>query len=502
MRYTIRPTDSALPSVRRVDVIPIDRNGVRSFYVRDPLEFATEPLVLGGAGLFILSRLDGRHSLDQVLAALRREFPGTRIRAGQVRDLLATLSERCYLDDEVAAAHIRRVRDEFASAPVRQPWHAGTGYPDDGRELAAMLDRFFAAAAGTESEPPADAGAHRAGVSAAARGGPKGAESGQRERAVTQDGDEAPRCRATGTGRNAWLTVNNGAGRGSPASRAGPPGELAAIMCPHIDLRAGGEIYPPAFTALAAAAHAPRPIELYVILGVAHNGGTRPGATFAVACDKNYATPFGEAPTDRRLVGEWSRRAGRDVTDQQWVHRTEHSVEFPLLFLQHIQARADLPPYEVVPVLLGGVDHYLQAGSDPLQAAEVKRELAALRAAVAAGGKRACYLLSVDLAHIGPKFGDPERIDDAGAAACEQKDRHLLSFAERFDAPGLTRTLHADGNCRNVDAVSGLFSLYPLLAGSACRGSLLSYGQNRQPDTGSLVSYASMAFYRTPGGSR
>ena len=484
MRYSIRATDSALPRVRRVDVIPVDQNGVRSFYVRDPLEFATEPLVLGGAGLFILSRLDGRHSLNQVLAALRREFPGTRIRPAQVRDLLATLSERCYLDDEVAAAHIGRVCNEFARARVRGAWHAGTAYPNDERELAEMLDRFFAAAAGgTGSEPAAAAGpADRAGISAAASGGPAVAELGQRE---------------AGTGGGARLTANNRARRGPPPSSAQPPGELAAIMCPHIDLRAGGEIYPPAFTALAAAAHTPRPIELYVILGVAHNGGTRPGATFAVASDKNYATPFGEAPTDRRLIGEWSRRAGRDVTDQQWVHRTEHSVEFPLLFLQYIHERAHLPSYSVVPVLLGGVDQYLQAGSDPLQAPEVRRELAALREAVAANGKRTCYLLSVDLAHIGPKFGDPERIDDAGAAACEQKDRHLLSFAERFDASGLTRTLHADGNRRNVDAVSGLFSLYPLLAGCACRGALLSYGQNRQPDTGSLVSYASMAFYRT-----
>ena len=463
MRYTIRPAHSALPRVRRVDVIPIDQNGVGSFYVRDPLEFAQQPLVLGGAGLFILSLLDGRHSLDQVLAALRREFPGTRIRAHQVRELLATLSERCYLNDEVAAAHIARVRGEFARARVRLPWHAGSAYPDDARELTAMLDRFFAAAA--------------------ADGDPAGAELAARE------GEPRGHARQTG---------NNGQQHRSSASRAQPPGELAAIMCPHIDLRAGGEIYPPAFTALAAAAHTPRPIERYVILGVAHNGGTQPGASFAIASDKDYATPLGEAPTDRRLIGEWSRRAGRDVTDQQWVHRTEHSVEFPLLFLQYIQSRENLPPYEVVPVLLGGVDHDLQAGRDPLQAAEVKRELAALRAAAAAGGKRACYLLSVDLAHIGPKFGDPEPIDDAGAAACEQKDRHLLGFAERFDAPGLTRTLHADRNCRNVDAVAGLFSLYPLLAGSECRGSLLSYGQNRQPDTGSLVSYASMAFYRTP----
>ncbi|MDE0022848.1 MAG: AmmeMemoRadiSam system protein B [Spirochaetaceae bacterium] len=486
MRYAIRPAASALPSLRHVDVIPVDQNGVRSFYVRDPLEFATEPLVLGGAGLFILSRLDGRHSFDQVLVALRREFPRTRIRAGQVRDLLNTLSERCYLDDEVAAARIGRLCDEFARARVRQPWHAGSAYPDDERELAAMLDRFFAAAAaGTEAEPSADAGAaDRAGVAAATGSGPAAAALAKRE---------------GGAGGNGRLAVNNRATRASLASHVQPRGELAAIMCPHIDLRAGGETYPPAFTALAAEARAPRPVELYVILGVAHNGGTRPGASFAIACDKNYATPFGEAPTDRRLVGEWSRRAGRDVTDQQWVHRTEHSVEFPLLFLQYIQAHADLPRYEVVPVLLGGVDHYLQAGRDPLRAPEVKREMAALRAAVAASGKRACYLLSVDLAHIGPKFGDPERVDDAGAAACEQKDRHLLSFAERFDAPGLTRTLHADGNRRNVDAVSGLFSLYPLLAGCACRGSLLSYGQNRQPDTGSLVSYASMAFYHTPG---
>jgi hypothetical protein len=445
MRYTIRPAKSALPRVRRVDVIPIDQNGMRSFYVRDPLEFATEPLVLGGAGLFILSLLDGRHSLDQVLTELRSEFPNSRFRGQQVRDLLATLSERCYLDDDVAAAHIGRIRAEFAHARVRQPWHAGSGYPADARELAVLLDRFFTAAAdGTEAEPSVDAGAvDQAGVSASAGG------------------------------------------------------ELAAIMCPHIDLRAGGATYPPAFTALAAAAHAPRPIELYVILGVAHQGGTRPGATFAVASDKNFATPFGELPTDSGVIEDWSRRAGRDVTDQQWVHRTEHSVEFPLLFLQHTQARAELPPYAVVPVLLGGVDHYLQEGRDPLQAPEVRGELAALRAAVEATGKRACYLLSVDLAHIGPKFGDPERIDDGAAAACEQKDRHLLGFAERFEAAGLTRTLHADRNCRNVDAVSGLFSLYPLLAGMACHGTLLSYGQNRQPDTGSLVSYASMAFYRT-----
>ena len=428
-------TDSPLPRMRHVDVIPVEQHGRRAFYVRDPLAFAPQPLVLGTAGLLILSLLDGRHSIDQVRGALRRRLPGSDIGAAEIRGLLSALSKGCYLDDRMAEARIDRVCAEFERAEVRPAWHAGTGYPRDPRELGAMLDRCFAS---------------------------------------------APTARGT-----------------DAATPAPPADQLAAIMCPHIDLRAGGEIYPPAFTALAEAANGSPPIELYVILGVAHNGGTEAGESFAIATDKHYATPFGQAPTNRHVIEEWSRRAGRDVTRRQWLHRTEHSIEFPLLFLQYIQAQAELPPYQVVPILLGGVDRYLRDGSDPLQAPEVAAELAALRAAVAASGKRALYLLSVDLAHIGPKFGDPERVDDAAAATCEQADRHLLDYAQRFDAAGFTRALHADGNCRNVDAISGLFSLYPLLAGSECRGSVLSYGQHRQPDTGSLVSYASMAFYRT-----
>ena len=428
-----KSSDSPVPRMRHVDVIPVEVQGRRAFYLRDPLAFAPEPLVLGAAGLFVVSQLDGRHTAEQVRGATLRQFPGSDIGLAEIRRLLGELSKGCYLDDHVAAARIARVRAEFERAEVRPAWHAGTAYPHDPRELAAMLDRCFAAAPVQTAEA-----------------------------AVPADSTH----------------------------------QLAAVMCPHIDLRAGGDTYPPAFRLLAASAVGEPPVELYVILGVAHNGGTEPGRSFAIASDKHYATPLGQAPTDGRLIEEWSRRAGRDVTERQWLHRTEHSVEFPLLFLQYIQAQAELPRYTVVPVLLGGVDRYLQAGEDPLQAPEVAAELAALRAAVRASGKRALYLLSVDLAHIGPKFGHPERVDDAAAAACEQADRDLLGYAEHFDAAGFTRALHADRNCRNVDAVSGLFSLYPLLAGGECRGSLLSYGQNRQPDTGSLVSYASMAFYR------
>ncbi|MDE2888271.1 MAG: AmmeMemoRadiSam system protein B [Gemmatimonadota bacterium] len=433
-------TDTPLPRVRNIEVIPIDKGGERMFYVRDPLEIAPQPLLLGPAGVFVLSHLDGRHTIDQILESLQKALPGGEMGVGEVRHVLGKLSESCYLDDPVAAARAARIREEFERSDVRRAWHAGTAYPNDPGELAGMLDEFFETAASSEKAHVGD-------------------KCGVREE------------------------------------------RLAAIMCPHIDLRAGGETYPPAFNALAAASGSEHPCELFVILGVAHNGGTEPGESFAIATRKHYETPFGRVPTDSDVVEDWSDRAGRDVTNEQWLHRTEHSVEFALLFLQYIRARADLPPFRVVPVLLGSVDHYLHEGKNPLKAPEVANELEALRAAVSASGKRSLYVLSVDLAHIGPKFGHPDRIDDAAAVACEAADRELLGYAQRFDAAGLCRSLHADRNSRNVDAVAGLFSLHTLLADAECRGDLLSYGQNRQDDTGSLVSYASMAFYKTPPGS-
>ena len=429
-------TDTPLPRVRNVEVVPIDQDGSRVFYVRDPLEVAPQPLLVGPAGVFILSQMDGRRTIDEILESVRKALPGGEVGVGEVRQVLGKLSECCFLDDHVASARIAQVREAFEDSDVRPAWHAGTAYPSDPGELAGMLDGFFAAAS-TEK---------------------------------AQDGI------------------------GSGDATTG----LAAIMCPHIDLRAGGKTYPPAFTALADAADASRPFDLFVILGVAHNGGTEPGKSFAIATGKHYETPFGRVASNGRIIDDWSRRAGRDVTQQQWMHRTEHSVEFALLFLQYIQARANLPPYEIVPVLLGSVDHYLHEGQDPLRGPEVATELDALRAAVSAGGKRALYVLSVDLAHIGPKFGHPDRVDDAAAAACESADRDLLGTAQRFDAAGLRRSLQTDGNGRNVDAAAGLFALPALLSGAECRGDLLSYGQNRQEESGSLVSYASMAFYRAP----
>ena len=49
--------------------------------------------------------------------------------------------------------------------------------------------------------------------------------------------------------------------------------------------------------------------------------------------------------------------------------------------------------------------------------------VAALRNAEAAAGEPVCYLISGDLAHIGPKFGDPDPVTEPWLAASQAAGR-------------------------------------------------------------------------------
>ena len=68
-----------------------------------------------------------------------------------------------------------------------------------------------------------------------------------------------------------------------------------------------------------------------------------------------------------------------------------------------------------------------------------------------------------------------------------------LSFSEKMDMEGFYRSVEEEKDWRKV---CGLSPIYATLATiEAQRGKLLDYGQALEPDTGSVVSYASMGFY-------
>ena len=160
---------------------------------------------------------------------------------------------------------------------------------------------------------------------------------------------------------------------------AGPPGDdreptgatLRGIVSPHIDFARGGPVYTWAYRRLVEDSDA----DTFVILGVAHQYCRN---RFALT-RKDFETPLGLVRTDRAYVDRIAALAGGDLFDDELAHRTEHSIEFQVVFLQYLLAgRRD---FSIVPILAGSFHDLMEAGIDPIQDDDVRRFVEALREA-------------------------------------------------------------------------------------------------------------------------
>lgn len=257
-------------------------------------------------------------------------------------------------------------------------------------------------------------------------------------------------------------------------------GALRGILVPHMDLRVAAPVYVPAYEMLRTA----EPADLYVILGVAHHGGD----AYYIATSKDFETPLGRVPTDREALRLWEEEAGLPLCDGELAHRVEHSIEFQLPFLQHVNRK----PFQILPILCGALEPLLHAGRHPGQIPELARRMEGLAAALGRTGKKVQFVLSVDLSHVGTKFGDANGVNETRAAEVRARDAELLACAERVDADAWFEHFRSDRNARRVDAGAAVHTFLWLLRRG--RGVRLGYDQNRQPETESMVSYASMAF--------
>ncbi len=260
-----------------------------------------------------------------------------------------------------------------------------------------------------------------------------------------------------------------------------PEGVLRRLIAPHIDLRLGAEVHGAAGAALRAAG---RP-DVVVVLGVCHAACEH---NF-IACRKDFETPFGLVPHDGAFLDRLEARLGADVTTGQIVHQAEHSVEFQALWLAHLWP--DDPP-ALVPFLVGSFHEHILAGTDPGKDDDVARFCEALRATIAEDGRRVLVLASVDLSHMGPRYGHDEGLDEAAEGRLAREDEDVLERMLAGDAEGFFRSVARDENARNV---CGVAPIYVTLKVGEGTGRLLRYGQGRiDPESGSVVSYAAMAF--------
>ena len=377
--------------------------------IRDPFQFSDVTLIVPRPLVSCLTFFDGEKSSLDLRAHLVR-VSGNVDSGGLEAHLTEALSNAGFLDDEPFARRKAEAEKAFADAPLRQPAHAGSGYPDEPAELSKTFAEYMT------------------GVSAAPHNG-----------------------------------------------------TVLGIAAPHVSPFGGVDAYRAAYSALSPSDAA----RTVVILGTSHYGHpARIGLT-----RKPFVTPLGETTPALDLIDELERNAAQSVLMEDYCHAIEHSIEFQVVFLQHLLG----PNIRVLPILCGSYYRSIEDGGLPEDDPAVERLIGALGELSAREGKRLLWVLGVDMAHMGKRYGDPlSAVAGQGEMGeVERRDRARIHSLASGDARGYWELIQ-----ENQDDLKwcGSAPIYTFLkAVPEARGQLLHY-QQWNIDEESVVSFAGLRF--------
>ena len=266
-----------------------------------------------------------------------------------------------------------------------------------------------------------------------------------------------------------------------PIDGSAPGGpRVRAVIAPHIDFHRGGAAYAWAYRDVAERCDA----DLFVIFGTCHAGMAHPWALTR----KDYESPLGAAQVDRDFVETVAARARQDCFGSELAHRVEHSIEFQAVCLRYLYAEGR--DIRIVPVLASFAHEAMLEGKRPDDDPRVPRFLEALADTIAASGRRVALIAGADLAHVGPRFGDPEPVSAPELARLEREDREMLEPVAAGDAQAFFDAVARDGDRRRICGLSPIYAVLKALGGAT--GSVKRYGQ--WPDPNGVVSFASVSF--------
>ena len=387
--------------------------------IRDPYRYSTVTLVVPPLLARCLGCFDGQQDEGDLRAALVK-LAG-RVTVGEAaKNLVKSLREAGFLDDE-RFAELRAARlQEIAASPERPAAHLGGAYPAAPAPLRETLRGYFG---------------------------------------------EAPPHRGT--------------------ARAMAPAR--AIAAPHVSPFAGSATYARAYGALPVDPAARD--KVFVILGTSHYGEPdRYGLT-----RKPFATPFGTARTEVGLVDALSRAAPKAVTLEDPCHFVEHAIEFQVVFLQYLFG----PAVRILPVLCGAFDDGPRTGQRPECNDQVARFAGALGELAAREGDRLSFVLGVDFAHVGRRYGDElaARANAGPLVTVAARDRARVERIAAGDAGGFWELVTERGG----DDLKwcGTSPIYTFLrAVPEARGRLTGYDQ-WNIDEASVVSFGAISFPET-----
>jgi AmmeMemoRadiSam system protein B len=275
-------------------------------------------------------------------------------------------------------------------------------------------------------------------------------------------------------------------GPGIPRARA-TDHRIDAVLAPHIDYARGGWNFAHAFRQVYENTTA----RLFVIVATSHYSPKRFTLT-----RKSFRTPLGDVAVDGAFCDRLEQAYGPGLYDDELrAHFPEHSVELEVVFLQHLLGPDR--PFRIVPLVVGAMDDMLQEPNSTSVPDDVARMVQALRQAREAAGEPVCFIISGDLAHIGPKFGDKAGLPDAFLAHSRDQDMQLMAAAANGSAQGYRQILAGEKDARRICGFPPTWLTLQVLG--PCAGKLLRYDQHVHPKGRESVSFASMVFQARGG---
>lgn len=256
------------------------------------------------------------------------------------------------------------------------------------------------------------------------------------------------------------------------------------VAAPHVSPEGGRDCYAATYRRLAASPALAK--RTFVVLGTSHFGAPE---KFGLT-RKPFVTPLGTLPVDIELVDCLEQHGGEAVSKEDYCHAIEHSIEFQCVFLQY--ALGSHP--KIVPILCGPFAESLQTGRPPESNASVARFFEALEGLARAQGDRLFWVLGIDLAHVGRRYGDafPALADRGTMAAVAEQDRQQLESLCDGHLSKFFELVRMNQDELKWCGYSALYTFARTVP--RARGRILRYEQwNIDPQ--SVVSFASMEFF-------
>ena len=266
-----------------------------------------------------------------------------------------------------------------------------------------------------------------------------------------------------------------------PAPREPDAPPLRAVIAPHVDLHRGAPTYSWAYKALAEAA----PADLYIVLGTCHT----PVVGHFAATRKPYETPLGPVSTDVAFLERLQVAWGQDLFAGEFSHAGEHSIEFQAVYLRALGLTA-----EIAPILCDSLHGMVPYGKSPQDVAFVRSFVSALERVIREDSRRITLVAAVDLAHVGPRFGDSWSVDEAHQASVGAADRELLSYVTAPDAAAYYNHVMRDNDARRICGFTPIYVLTELMQREQRSGEVLRYTQWVDTDLSSSVTFCSAIF--------